>query len=75
MRWGCLFSQKPLGPVGPTIYRSGKTRLSLFAIIAPFGTPEDLALDDLKFELVFPADRETEKLPRDMANQRPINPQ
>ena len=50
-----------IGPVVPTIYRSGTTRLSLFAIIAQFGTPEDLTIDDLKIELFFPADAETDQ--------------
>lgn len=50
---------KSLGPVVPTIYRSGTLRLALFATIAQFGTPEDLLLDDLKIELFFPADAET----------------
>jgi transcriptional regulator with XRE-family HTH domain len=59
-------SGKPIGPVTPTIYRTGTMRLSLFAIIAQFGTPEDLALDDLKIELFFPADPETEQTLRAM---------
>lgn len=59
-------SGKPIGPVTPTIYRMGTVRLSLFAIIAQFGTPEDLALDDLKIELFFPADSETEQALRAM---------
>jgi hypothetical protein len=49
-----------IGPVVPTIYRSGATRLALFAVIAQFGTPEDVTLDDLKIELFFPADAETD---------------
>lgn len=60
-------SGKPIGPVTPTIYRTGTMRLSLFAIIAQFGTPEDLALDDLKIELFFPADSETEQALRAMS--------
>ncbi|HVY90309.1 MAG TPA: helix-turn-helix transcriptional regulator [Hyphomonadaceae bacterium] len=56
--------QKHVGPVVPTIYRAGSTRLSLFAIIAQFGTPEDLMLDDLKIELFFPTDPETERVLR-----------
>ena len=48
-----------VGPVSPTIYRAGDLRLSLFTTIAQFGTPEDLALDDLKIELFFPADADT----------------
>ena len=49
----------PIGPVVPTIYRFGALRLSLFAIIAQFGTPEDVTLDDLKIEFYFPADAVT----------------
>jgi transcriptional regulator with XRE-family HTH domain len=50
----------PLGPVVPTIYRLGPLRLSLFATIAQFGTPEDLTLDDLRIEFYFPTDTATE---------------
>jgi transcriptional regulator with XRE-family HTH domain len=49
----------PLRPVVPTVYRLGAQRLSLFATIAQFGTPEDVTLDDVKVELYFPADAET----------------
>jgi transcriptional regulator with XRE-family HTH domain len=58
---------QPLGPVVPTIYRLGETRLSLFSTIAQFGTPEDLSLDDLKIELFFPSDVETRLLLENMA--------
>ena len=57
-------AQTPLGPVIPTILRLGETRLSLFATIAQFGTAQDLALADLKIELYFPADEETETMLR-----------
>ncbi len=50
---------RKLKPIVPTIYRVGDVRLSLFATIAQFGTPEDLALDDLKLEMFFPADAQT----------------
>ncbi|WP_417514228.1 helix-turn-helix domain-containing protein [Minwuia sp.] len=59
--------QDDFGPVVPTIYRAGPLRLSLFATIAQFGTPEDLTLDDLKIEMYFPADEETEQALRAMA--------
>ena len=49
-------SRAPPAPVIPTIIRLGDTRLSMFATIAQFGTPEDLTLDDLKVELYFPMD-------------------
>jgi transcriptional regulator with XRE-family HTH domain len=55
------------GPVLPTIYRLGAHRLSLFATIAQFGTPDDLTLDDLKIELYFPNDDETDRALRDLA--------
>lgn len=48
-------------PVLSTVLRMGDMRLSLFATIAQFGTPEDLALDDLKIELYFPADEATKQ--------------
>ena len=60
------FSKTPLpqgaavGPVIPTIYRAGDLCLSMFTTIAQFGTPEDLALDDLKIELFFPSDEKTD---------------
>jgi len=44
------------GPVVPTILRHGDLRLSFFATLSQFGTPEDLLLEDLKIELYFPSD-------------------
>lgn len=49
-----------MGPVVPTIFRAGSRRISLFATLAQFGSPEDLTLDDLKIELYFPFDAESE---------------
>ncbi len=46
-------------PVVPTILRMGEQRLSMFATISQFGTPEDLLLDDLKIELYYPMDEAT----------------
>ena len=60
-------SDAPLGPVVPTVYRAPEGRLSLFATIAQFGTPEDLTLDDLKIELYFPADTATDRALRALA--------
>ncbi len=56
-----------LSPVVPTIFNTGGVRLSLFATIAQFGTPEDLLLDDLKIELYFPTDEESRQLIESMA--------
>lgn len=46
-------------PVIPTILRHGDLRLSMFATLAQFGTPEDVTLDDLKVELYYPMDEDT----------------
>lgn len=56
------------GPVLPTILNTGELRLSMFATIAQFGTPEDVTLDALKIELFFPADEATEQVLRAMAS-------
>ncbi|MGF1454133.1 MAG: helix-turn-helix domain-containing protein [Alphaproteobacteria bacterium] len=56
----------PIGPVVPTVYRTGPLRLALFSTITQFGTPEDLALDDLRIELFFPADPETDAVLRSL---------
>ena len=47
------------GPVVPTVFRLGASRLALFAILAHFGTPDDVTIDDLQIELYFPADEAT----------------
>jgi transcriptional regulator with XRE-family HTH domain len=61
--------QGPLGPVMPTVYRIGTLRLSLFAIIAQFGTAEDMTLDDVKIELYFPADSQTDEALRKLVTK------
>lgn len=47
-------------PVIPTVYRFGGQRLALFATIAQFSTVADESVDDLKVELFFPADSQSE---------------
>lgn len=61
-------------PVIPTILVQGDQRLSLFATIAQFGTPEDVALGSLKIELYFPMDAETEQVFKAMANGATAQP-
>lgn len=46
----------PLPAVVPARYRMNGIVLSLFSTIAQFGSTEDIALADLKIELMFPAD-------------------
>jgi transcriptional regulator with XRE-family HTH domain len=45
----------------PTILRIGDARLSLFSTIAQFGSVQDVRSGELKIELMFPADDETER--------------
>jgi transcriptional regulator with XRE-family HTH domain len=49
----------PLPATVPTRYRMAGKILSFISTIAQFGTAEDIALADLKIELMFPADEET----------------
>ncbi len=49
-----------VGPTVPTIFRLGDQRFAMFGTIAQFGSPEDTALEELKIELFFPSDAETE---------------
>jgi len=58
----------PLPPVLPTIYIAGGMRLSLFSTIAQFGTAEDIALSELRIELMFPADEQTRLTLVELAN-------
>jgi transcriptional regulator with XRE-family HTH domain len=52
----------PSMPVVPTVLRLGGNRLSMFATISQFGTPEDLLLDYMKIELYYPMDDETDQI-------------
>ncbi len=52
-------SESPLPVVVPARYRTGNMVLSLFSTIAQFGSAEDIALAELKIELMFPADEQT----------------
>lgn len=51
-----------LPAIVPTTYRAGNLELSLFSTISQFGTAEDIALADLKIELMFPADDATREM-------------
>lgn len=48
-----------LPPFVPTRYRLGDVGLSLLSAFSQFGTAEDIALADLRVELMFPADDAT----------------
>jgi hypothetical protein len=51
----------------PTIYRAAGLRLALFSTYAQFGTAEEVALEEMKIELMFPADAATEAALRALA--------
>jgi transcriptional regulator with XRE-family HTH domain len=49
-------AEAPAPAVIPVTYRAGGLELSLFSTLAQFGSTEDVALADLRIELMFPAD-------------------
>ena len=57
----------PLLPVLPVNIAWQGVRISLFTVIATFGTAQDVTADELRIETLFPADAETEALFRAMA--------
>ena len=50
---------RPATCLMPTRLRMGDRVLSFFSTIAQFGSAEDIALSDLRIELLFPADQAT----------------
>ena len=58
--WGD--AEAPLLPVLPLVLEIGGVRMSLFTMIATFGTPQDVTADELRIESFFPADAATEQL-------------
>lgn len=57
-----------LVPVLPLEIEKAGVRVSLFTVIATFGTAQDVTADELRIESLFPADEATEKLFRAAAN-------
>lgn len=49
----------PAAAILPIMYQLGGERFAFFSTIAHFGGAEDIALDDLRIELMFPADEPT----------------
>ena len=54
--------QESMPAVIPARFRTGDAVLSLFSTIAQFGSTEDIALADLRIELMFPADDATREM-------------
>ena len=53
-------SEFSYGPMMPTRIRMGNRVLSTISTVASFGTALDVTVNELRIELVFPADEETE---------------
>jgi hypothetical protein len=51
-----------LVPVLPLAMEKDGLRVSLFTVIATFGTAQDVTADELRIESLFPADDATEQL-------------
>ena len=62
-----LAAESALVPVLPIDVEMGDVRLSLFTVIATFGTAQDVTADELRIESLFPADEATEQLFRNIA--------
>lgn len=52
----------PLLPVMPFEMEKDGMRVSLFTVISTFGTAQDVTADELRIEMMFPADEATEQL-------------
>jgi transcriptional regulator with XRE-family HTH domain len=61
--------QQPLSPLLPLELERAGIRISLFSMIALFGTPQDVTVDELRVETFFPADEATEGLIRQLAGR------
>ena len=66
-----LAPHEPMPAVVPARLRIGDSILSLFSTIAQFGSTEDIALADLRIELMFPADAVTRDLLTRGSSPRP----
>lgn len=54
----------------PTVYAFGGMSLSFFSTFSQFGTAEDIALSEIRIELMFPADEATRNILVAMDNQQ-----
>ncbi|MCP5081470.1 MAG: hypothetical protein GY948_07215 [Alphaproteobacteria bacterium] len=61
-----------LPAVIPARYRANGMVFSFFSTLAQFGTAEDIALAELKIEMMFPADEFTQSALLSMAGQLAI---
>lgn len=57
----------PLLPVLPLVLEKDGVRMSLFTVIATFGTAQDVTTDEMRLEFFFPSDADTEAMLRAIA--------
>ena len=75
-RLSALIDDEPMATQGvlpafvPTTYSFGGMSLSLFSTFSQFGTAEDIALSEIKIEMMFPADDTTRDMLMAMGNQQ-----
>lgn len=58
-------------PVLPLVLERDGARLSLFTVIATFGTAQDVTTDEMRLEFFFPSDADTEAMLRAIAPAGP----
>lgn len=66
-QWRVPDWERPLSPILPMTLRKDGLSCSLFTMIAMFGTPQDITVDELRLETFFPADPETDQLLQQLA--------
>jgi transcriptional regulator with XRE-family HTH domain len=66
-QWKIPDWEHPLTPILPMELEKDGLRVSLFTMIAMFGTPQDITVDELRLETFFPADQPSETLLQQLA--------
>ncbi|MGH8453085.1 MAG: helix-turn-helix domain-containing protein [Nevskiales bacterium] len=66
-QWKIPDWEHPLTPILPMQLRKDGLQCSLFTMIAMFGTPQDITVDELRLETFFPADKPTDMLLQQLA--------
>lgn len=64
--WQRLDVGSPLQPVLPLVLRYQEMDLSFISMVTTFGTPQDVTVEELRIELMFPADGGTDKVIRNL---------
>lgn len=66
-QWKIPDWEHPLTPILPMELEKDGMRVSLFTMIAMFGTPQDITVDELRLETFFPGDKASEQLLQQLA--------